>query len=481
MTVPNIRRLARHLTLVIFCISAGRAAAATAPVAVAVDERVELLSIIARLAGNDVYNSSYASSQYAERVARHFEPFRGHAAIAAYKAIYEEYGASYDAIPMLAVHLDGVPTLAERIPFDGPPSRLDERWPVAPTREFLVALRNFAVASDARGFFDGERDFYAACARRFSAGIAGARAVEWFDTFIGVKPGATYRLIPGLLCGGNNYGVGVVFPDGRPEEVLPVLGCAFWDEGGLPVFAEGSISTYVHELCHSYTNQVVDRHLPELEQGGEAIYALVATQMSRMAYSNWRIMSCETLVRACVIRYVAETQGPEAAAKESAQQVARGFSWVPAVAASLERFAADRNRYRDLDDFVPEFADVMKSSAVTLAAEIEAHEKVTPRIVSMVPANGATDVDQALTTLVIRFDRPMKPGGYAFVGATVDVPEVVGKPRWDDTATILTADVRLVPGRTYHYWLNSTRYMSFRAADGSPLDPVEVTFTVADR
>lgn len=479
--MPHARR-ACHLTpLLTICFLAGSALTATAPVSVAVDERVELMSIIARLAGNEVYNASNSASPYAERVEHHFGPFRGHAAVTAYRVILDEYGASYDAIPTLAVHLEDVPTLAERIPFEQDPPRLDERWPAEPTRAFLSALRDFAAASDARGFFDSERGFYSECAARFAPGLAGARAVEWFDTFLAVKPGATYRVIPGLLCGGANYGTGVSFPDGRPEEVLPVLGCAVWDAGGLPVFTPDAVGTYVHELCHSYTNQVVDRHLTTFEKGAAAIFPLVADQMSRMAYPTWRIMTSETLVRACVIRYLADRQGPEAAARESARQEALGFSWVPAVATSLERFAAARDRYPSLDDYVPELAKVMEGYGDSLAAKLRALELARPHIVAMVPANGAVDVDPALTTLVIRFDRPMTARGYAFVGDPKDIPTIVSAPQWDDSLTSLTVEVQMTPGRTYHYWLNQGQYMSFRAADGTPLEPVEVTYTVADR
>jgi hypothetical protein len=481
MTMPHTRCTRHLLPLVVACLLAASAQAATAPVSVAVDERVELMSIIARLAGNEVYNMPNSASPYAERVERHFGPFRVHRAVTAYQAILEEYGTSYDAIPTLAVHLDGVPTLAERIPFEQDPPRLDERWPVEPTRAFLSALRDFAVASDARGFFDRERDFYAACAARFAPGLANARAVEWFDAFLGVKPGAAYKVIPGLLCGGANYGTGISFPDGRPEEVLPVLGCYIWDAGGLPVFTPEAVGTYVHELCHSYTNQVVDRHLAEFEKGAAAIFPLVADQMSRMAYPTWRIMTNETLVRACVVRYLADSQGPGAADKESARQEALGFSWVPAVAVSLERFAAARDRYPTLDDYVPELAKVMEGYAEPLAAKLKALELARPRIVSMVPANGAVDVDPALTTLVIRFDRPMTAKGYSFVGDAKDIPTVARAPQWDDSLTSLTVEVQMTPGRTYHYWLNHGQYMSFRAADGTPLEPVEVTFTVADR
>ncbi|MBK7772214.1 MAG: DUF4932 domain-containing protein [bacterium] len=241
-----------------------------------------------------------------------------------------------------------------------------------------------------------------------------------------------------------------------------------------------AVGTYVHELCHTYTNQVVDRHPAAFEKGAAAIYPLVATQMESMAYPSWHIMTYETLVRACVIRYLADRQGPQAAAGESERQSAQGFVLVPAVAVSLERFAAARDRYPTLDDFVPELARVMEGYA-TLAAQITARELAAPHIVSMVPANGAVDVDPALTTLVIRFDRPMTASSCAFVGRPDDIPTVARAPQWDDSVTSLTVEVQMTPGRTYHYWLNHGQNLGFRAADGTPLTPVEVRYTVADR
>jgi hypothetical protein len=116
-----------------------------------------------------------------------------------------------------------------------------------------------------------------------------------------------------------------------------------------------------------------------------------------------------------------------------------------------------------------------------LAAQIKARELAAPRIVSMVPANGAVDVDPALTTLVIRFDRPMR-GSYTFVGSPCRHPQArVGGPHWDDSQMVLTVDVQMTPGHTYHYWLNQGQFLGFRAADGTPLTPVEVRYTVADR
>lgn len=452
---------------------------AAAPVGVRVDERVELLTIVARLAGAREFLMANSASPYADRVAAHFTPFREHPAIAAYQAIRSEHGASYDAIASLAVHLDGVPNLAERIPFDQAPSRLDARWKLEPTRDFLVQLRAFAKASDARGFFDRERPFYDRCAERILPALAKAKAVEWFDGFFGKKAGANYVVIPGLLCGGGNYGVGVRFADGTPEELRPVLGIHRWDAEGLPVYGDQDVGTYIHELCHSYTNPIVDRHLATLEPSATRIYPVVARRMARMAYSSWQIVMYETFVRACVVRYMADVQSAAAGERQAKEERDNGFTWVPAIAERLGTYTAHRDRYATFEDFLPEIIATLSAEADTLVAETKDRTAKSPQILSMSPPNGATDVASTLTTLEIRFDRTMATKSWSFVGSKEDVPEMVGQPSWSGDGTSLKAKIRLVPGRTYHFWLNSERFQGFRSADGTPLEPVEVQFTVA--
>lgn len=453
-------------------------AATAAVVPVAVDERVELLTIIARLAGADEYRMPNSASPYAERVAARFDRFRDHAAVAAYRRIRADFGASFDAIPSLALHLDSVERLEERLPFESAPPRLDERWDRTATGAFLVALRAFVQESDATGFFAGERDFYRRCAERMAPVLGQAHAIEWFDGFFGRRPGASYQVIPGLLCGGGNYGVGVRFPDGRPEEIRPVLGIFRWDAEGLPDYRTDDVDTYVHELCHSYTNAIVDRHLDDLAAPAQRLFALVAPRMQRMAYSTWQTAMYETFVRACVVRYLAEVVSPAAATAQSKREASNGFLWVPAVAERLAAYSADRRTTPTFEAFVPEIVAVLASEADRLEASEAVRKAHAPTIVEMTPANGAADVAADRTTLVIRFDRRMETTTWSFVGGKADVPEIVGRPAFDAAGTTLTATVRLVPGRQYHFWLNSERFQGFRAADGTPLEPVEVRFAV---
>lgn len=470
---PVARLLVSLLASAFALLAAWPASAGGLPVAV--DERIELLTIVARLAGADEYTMGNSTSPYSERVAKHFGPHQGHPAIAAFQAMRADHGVGFDAVPSLALHLDAVPSLAERIPFDQHPPRLDARWSLEPTRAFLVQLRDFAKVSDAAGFFASEKEFYGKAAARLAETLKEIDAIAWFDAFLGEKAGASYAIIPGLLCGGGNYGVGVRFLDATPEEIRPVLGCYRWDESGLPTFTTDTEPLLVHELCHSYTNAFVDRHATEMQAAAETLFAANEGRMRRQAYAEWRTLLYESLVRACVIRYMTDRHGQAAGAKAAAEEAGAGFTWAGDLAKDFDRYASSRTTYKTLDDFAPEIAKSFERAA-TKVGEIA---QKRPRVLSMTPDNGSASVDPALATLTITFDRRMRTDSWSFVGSKDDVPSFDGKPSFDASGKVFSVAMKLVRGKTYHYFLNSDRFTGFRAADGTPLEPVEVRFTVA--
>lgn len=453
-------------------------AAAETPsrVSVEVDTRIELLSIVARLAGFDEYCMPNSDSPYAKEVAAWFAPMREHEAVRLARKLRETSGISFDAVPSLAVHLVDVATLAEKLPFDGPPPRLDARWKLGEARAFVAALRSFVAESKAEEFFAAHRELYAETAKRLGAVLDKSRAVEWFDSFFGVRAGAKYTAIPGLLCGGCNYGVGVRATDGRPEEITPVFGCSRFDEHGVPEFGDSMLSLFVHELCHSYTNVLVDRHVERFATSGPAIYARVAKRMASQGYGDWKSMIYESLVRACAFECLAATLGANEAEVERRDDESRGFSWIGDLAGLLERYQKLRKTYTDFDSFMPvvvEFFD-------RLPAQLEARAAATPKVVEVAPAAGSKDVDPTITELVVRFDRPMSSSSWSFVGAKADTPEFVGDPVFDADGMRLVAKMRLAPGRKYDFSLNGGRFLGFKSRTGLALEPYPIEFATRE-
>jgi hypothetical protein len=456
-------------------ITSAAGAAAGSRIEVVVDPRVELMSLIFRLAGNPEYNQPNSASPYADDVETHFGPFRTHEVVKTAQRLRRQRGVSYDAVMSMAVHLQDTTTLALRMPLDPQPPRLDRRWRPREAREFLDEAREFVRASDFNGFVADHREFYDAAAARLQGPFEKNAYVDWFDEFFGKRPQARFRAIVGLLNGGGNFGVGVRFADGT-EEITPVIGAYLFDNDGLPVFGPGIDNTIVHELCHSYTNPFVDAFARQLEPSGEAIYPHRQAKMEQQAYGNWKTMMYESLVRACTVRYVLAHDGPAAAQKTVDYNRGRGFTWTGKLAGLLGEYERQRDEYPTLDAFMPRVVKFFESVAQHIEEEEQAAADA-PKVVSMNPPNGATDVDPGLAVITVVFDRAMAPGSWSVVGGGPQFPETTGQPSYDADRHVFSLPVRLKPGWTYRFMLNSQRYTSFRSADGTPLEPLNVTFT----
>jgi hypothetical protein len=97
-------------------------------------------------------------------------------------------------------------------------------------------------------------------------------------------------------------------------------------------------------------------------------------------------------------------------------------------------------------------------------------------VVSVIPPDGADDVDPALGRIRVVFDRPMADKSWALVGSKRDLPETTGPPSYDGKRTTWTVPIRLRPESSYRFMLNSERFQGFRSAEGVPLEPVTVRF-----
>jgi hypothetical protein len=475
--MANLYRLLILALLTLPAVVAQSAMAGAQPQAieVRVDPRVELLSIVFRLAGNPEYSMPSAQSPYSEAVEAHFGPFRDHPVIQRARLLRQQRGISYDAVMSLAVHLKMdqamIPSL--RTPLKPRPPQLENRWTTQDAAEFVDLLAAFARDADFKAFIEQQSDFHARAAEALATLVNSQPIIPWFDNFFGSRAQAKYVVFAGLLNGGSNYGVSYRSADGSDEEITPVIGIWRWSDEGVPDIGTQSLGTIIHEFCHPYANAAINRFGEQLDPAGAKLFSANRAVMQRQAYGKGRTVLYESLVRACVVRYMAHQLGDEAAARQAEQEVARGFKWTPALAKLLAEYEADRASYPAFDDFMPRVVEFFEGAA---ADAVAAAEKA-PRVLSIVPANGARDVDPATAELVITFDRPMRDGSWAIV--RVPDGEIPGfqRPGYDAARKVLRVPMKLVPGTSYRFWLNAEGYMSFASADGTPLEPVEVSFT----
>lgn len=441
-----------------------------APIRVVVDPRVELMSVIFRLAGNREYNQGRVES-YTKDVETQFGPFRQHRAVEMARNLRRQHGVSYDACMSMAVHLTDPLDLQERVPFAPRPEALDARWPPDEAREFLQAAKQFVREASFKEFIDKHRTLYDVAQSRMEATLKDGH-IDWFDRFFGARPAAQLTVVLGMLNGGQCYGPHFRSGDGK-EELYCILGVWQTDSEGKPEFTPNMLKTVVHEFCHSYTNPVIDRHESELKAAGEKLFARVESAMQRQAYGNWKTMLYESLVRASTLRYVRQYDGPAAATAAAKQERMRGFAWVGELSALLGEYEAQRDRYPNLESFAPRLVAFFSEQA---SKQVAAAAKA-PKVVSMSPANGQQDVDPGVTKIQVVFDRPMQDRAWSMIGGGPNFPEVAGRPSYDAKRTTWSVPVKLKPEWKYRFMLNSDRYQAFQSEDGTPLEPVEVTFT----
>jgi hypothetical protein len=445
---------------------------------VKVDPRVELISVIFRLAGNGEYNQGRVES-YVKDVDSHFAAFRNHAVVEMARRLRETRGVSYDAPMTLAVYLTNVEKLETKVPLEPWPEGLDRRWTKENIEEFLKAARQFARDTSFNDFFEKHRPLYKVAESRMQAILEKEAHLEWFEAFFGQRPVASFSVLLGMLNGGSCYGPHCRKADGK-EELYCVLGVWQTDAEGKPEFGSSMIPTIVHEFCHSYANGFVYRHKAELRAAGQKLYAPVASAMKAQAYGSSETLLCESMVRACGVRYTLKYAGEEAARKQIEYEVGCQFLWVGELSKVLGEYEAHRDKYPTLDDYAQPLVKFFAQYADKFAKEQKSVAALRPKIVSVVPADGDENVDPNLKAIKVVFDRPMKAGSWALVGGGPNFPELPGKCSYDSKCTTWTCPIKLKPDWNYTFMLNARpKFMGFQSRKGVPLEPVTVSFKTA--
>jgi hypothetical protein len=448
---------------------------AGAPIEVRVDPRVELLSIIFRLAGNPEYNQGRVDA-YIQDIEKHFGDHRAHPVVELASRLRRTRGVSYDAPMSLAVHVSNATELAEIVPFEPHPLGLDRRWKLDEVREFLSLAKQFVKDTTFEAFLDSHRSLYQLTEARATELIEREGNLEWSEEFFGARPKATFTVILALVNGGPSYGATLKTDD--REELYSIPGVWATDDEGMPRFDIGMLDTLVHEFCHGYVNPLVYAHTDQLREAGERMYAHVKGQMQKMAYGNWETMVHESGVRAAVVRYLSTTRSRLEASRQIRREIENGFSWMYELVSLFGEYEKQRDKYPTFESFFPRFVEFFDEQSKEFPPAAVPAKPAGPKIVELVPPNGAKDVDPTIKELRVVFDRPME-SGFSWCGGGDHFPTVPEgeQARWSDDRKTCTLPVELKPNWEYHLGINCPSYKSFRSAEGVPLEPVGYSFS----
>src|ERR1017187_2985630 len=245
------------------------------------DSRIELMSILFRLAGNKEYHQCRIPA-YDKAIDSYFAPYRDHDAVRLARSL----GVGFDAPMKLAVYVRDAESLDELVPFDGQGVHLFQNWNTAKAREFLGAARRFAADTNFQSFLRSQQPLLDATNARLRAFIADKADLGWFTRFFAPPSPVRLVVVAGMANGASSYAVHVL-GDPAAQEIYAIPGVSKVDPEGLPVFDSAWRTTMVHELTHVYANVPI-KTTAQMGKAVRQIYESVAPAMQEQSYGNWR-------------------------------------------------------------------------------------------------------------------------------------------------------------------------------------------------
>jgi Bacterial Ig-like domain len=100
-----------------------------------------------------------------------------------------------------------------------------------------------------------------------------------------------------------------------------------------------------------------------------------------------------------------------------------------------------------------------------------------PVVVKTVPQAGDIRVDPNVTEIRVTFSRRMMDKSWSWSTASDKTnPEITGDPRYLADGKTCVLPVKLEPGRTYAFWLNSQKFGNFKDRHGKSAVPYLLVF-----
>jgi len=436
-----------------------------------VDPRVELLSIVFRLAGNSEYNMSPLKS-YTADIDAYFSPYKEHPAVALARKLAGERDVGFDAVMSFAVHLSPAPALKPLVVFteDVPDARFGK------DNAILLAQRlaDFYRDTHFEKFFVAHQSLYDLATERFRV-VLSDLDLNWYKSFYGDVRMGQYHLILGMNNGGGNYGPRVVWSNGH-EQFFSIIGCWTQDDSGNPTYSTDYLPTIIHEFNHSFVNPAFAKHKSEFASARQ-VFERVADKMRAQAYGNSDTMVIESLVRAAVIEYL-KSKGHESSEIQRTirEEQLIGFVWMDELYELLHQYSAQRTRYPMFESFMPVVAKFYSSLGPRISDKIASFSQRCVHVSGMQPfPNHSERVDPAIKELVITFDKALDPHGYS-ISLGPDGNEhfpISGAPEFLPDNLSIKLPVVLKPDWNYSFVLTP---LAFASQDGYPLESYMVAF-----
>jgi RNA polymerase sigma-70 factor (ECF subfamily) len=123
-------------------------------------------------------------------------------------------------------------------------------------------------------------------------------------------------------------------------------------------------------------------------------------------------------------------------------------------------------------------AGALLAPAISRAQDMD---NFAPVVVKTVPEAGSKDVPPGEFEVKITFSKEMTDQSWSLSSAWQHSdPESLGKPHYESDHKTCVMKVKLEPGKTYGWWINSQKFHGFQDKQGHPAIPYLLTFKTKD-
>ncbi len=317
-----------------------------------VDARMELLSIVARLADYPEYSRGKIEV-YNKKIDAYFGDFQSHPVIETAKQMrdgsrqpYRQL--QYDGVLALAVHLvieHGTVYINPELETKGGDSRCFNEL----TSQFLDELNDFYSETKFQEFFDSNEEFYRSFESYFQENVVDHINTRWIESFMGYGPD-NFHLLLTLLTGIYNYGATTTDKQGSQSTYASV--CCYLNSNNEPTInTTYAKSIVIHEFAHYYCNPLINKNIELLEPYIPVLYSQMGEKIKSEPYAPKEAVLTEPFVRAVEILYDKQNNNDHTLIQSD--QLNLGIYWMEDFVAILEKYGNDREKYRNMDDFMP--------------------------------------------------------------------------------------------------------------------------------
>lgn len=411
-----------------------------------VDERCELLSTVFRMADADEYVTN-ENPVYVDALNKYFEPYKKHELIDYCKTYRENFGIGYDAPMNLAVHLQIIDRQISLIP-DVKETSLDSRWNKEYLPRFIELLNDFYTKTKFHDFFVSQSDLIGKVEQTATEYFRKID-MEWYKKFYGKVPDGNFSLIISLSNGNNNYGPKVEYLNNK-QDIYSIITCNF-DSLNNPYFDDRwALVLIIHEFNHSFCNPLIFDNYDKMKKKADEFYNIKQDVLKSQAYGNSHTMLCEILVRACVIKYMADHY-PINLKEYFIREKINGFIWIEELYHSLLVYEQHRVQYPTLESYMTEI--VKTQNKLSPEKMVKKQEKNMPLMSIENIRNNQQDVDAKTTTqIIVKFSKKMntRANGSTYGKKGKEYFPEITDAKWnEETKTEWILEVKLEPNKEY--------------------------------